>query len=216
METHGRIGMEMVAALKSNIMNFIENFEVFGFTCFRATINEIEEVLQSKFGANAKYMMKKKSFLFDLYLKRPPKGGAHLIKAYFFVPSSNSSMVVMVTNYNDEWQTLANYIVNELKLDAFSFHMTSDMNISDARNSFTHWANGNKARVVYAMKDPKWIFYEEGDPLWLENIEFYKRKIIKDRLNHNILISYCQELNLNIIEKSFWKNNHAILLEKIA
>ncbi len=43
-------------------MNFIENFDVFGFTCFRTTINEIEQVLQDKFGANAKYVLKKKSF----------------------------------------------------------------------------------------------------------------------------------------------------------
>ncbi len=122
----------------------------------------------------------------------------------------------MVTNYNDGWQTLTNYIADKLKSDAFRFHMTLDLNISDAMNSFTHWANGSKVRVVYAMKDPKWIFYEKGDPLWFENRDFYKRKMIKDRLNYNILMSYCEKLNLNITEKSFWKCNNAILLEKIS
>ena len=66
------------------------------------------------------------------------------------------------------------------------------------------------------MKDPKWKFYCEGEIQPFEVKEFYERKIIKQRLNKEILISYCVKLGIDIREDSFWKSQQSLFVERIS
>ena len=48
---------------------------------------------------------------------------------------------------------------------------------SDSMNSVQFIQNGIDVRTVYAMKDPKWSFYENGIVQWFED-----EMCIRDRL----------------------------------
>jgi hypothetical protein len=50
----------------------------------------------------------------------------------------------------------------------------------------------------------KWVFYEAGSPLWFENPEYYKRRMIKKRLNYGILKEYCQKLGIDFDDEKFF------------
>ena len=82
-------------------------------------------------------------------------------------------------------------------------------------NSFQFIQNGIDVRTVYAMKDPKWIFYENGIVQWFEDESYYKRRLIKNRVNKDILLSYCTKLGFAITEVKFWESKDAILFERI-
>jgi hypothetical protein len=193
---------------------FISQFEYFTFSCFESSLEEIEDFLFTKMSVEKYKIIKQQSFEFDLYKVKPQKGGSHLNKAYFFVPNLNDTIVVMVSNYSDGWQTLTNFISSELKLNAYSFRITNNEN-DESFNSFSYLKKGNKIRTVYTMKDPKWVFYSEGDNQWFELEEFYKRRLIKNRLNKEILYQYCSKLNFEITNDFFWKSKQCILIEKI-
>lgn len=72
---------------------------------------------------------------------------------------------------------------------------------------------GEDKRVVYAMKDPRWIFYQEGNPLPFENLDYYQNRYIKNRLNQAILLEYLEKLGFCILENDFWRSEKALFVE---
>lgn len=154
------------------------------------------------------------SVSFNLFEESPPKGSAHFNKAIFYVPKLNSNVVIMVSNYSDGWQTLINFISDGLKIDAYNFRITMDEGYSDPFNSFSFFKNGTLIRTVYVMKDPKWVFYEQGEIQWFEDETYYSRRLIKDRLNQEVLLNYCTKLNLDFAKKEFWESKQSIVIER--
>lgn len=192
----------------------IEQFSYFTFSCFQCPLEDIVKTLSANFLENGKRKLSLKPFMFDLYNNSPLKGGAHFEKAYFFVPAINRNISVMYSNYSDGWNTLARWLSSKIQCDCYNFQITN-IDSSDSMNSFNFIQNGADVRTVYAMKDSKWIFYENGIIQWFEDESYYKRKLIKNRLNKDILLSYCVKLGFVITEANFWKSEDAVLLERI-
>ena len=57
-----------------------------------------------------------------------------------------------------------------------------------------------------AYKEERWIFYEYGTPLVIENEKYYKNKLIKKRLNNDIIAEYLKKVGVNI-----WEIDHSII-----
>jgi hypothetical protein len=71
-------------------------------------------------------------------------------------------------------------------------------------------------RVVYAYKETKWIFYEEGALRSFENPEYYKRINKPERFNYDILKEYLEKQNILIEDREFWKPvSEVIILERL-
>ncbi len=192
----------------------IEQFSYFTFSCFQCPLEDIVKTLSSDLLENGKRKLSFKPFMFDLYDNSPLKGGAHFEKAYFFVPATNRNICVMYSNYSDGWNTLARCLSAKLQCDCYNFQITN-IDSSDSMNSFQFTQNGIDVRTVYTMKDFTWIFYENGIIQWFEDESYYKRKFIKNRLNKNILLSYCAKLGFVITEAKFWESKDAVLFERI-
>jgi hypothetical protein len=48
------------------------------------------------------------------------------------------------------------------------------------------------------------VFFDEGEPLWFENISYYKQRIKKNRLNKSIIIEYLKSLGWDVNNEIFW------------
>lgn len=53
-------------------------------------------------------------------------------------------------------------------------------------------------RLIQAYKEDRCFFYEEGKPLYFENLDYYKRRRITDRLNNDIIKEYMLRLGIDI------------------
>ena len=113
-------------------------------------------------------------------------------------------------------QTLANVLSIKLKCDVYLFSITDPSVLYGAMNSFRYISKGKSIRTVYAMQDPRWIFYENGEKQWFEYDLNYKQRIIKKRLNKDILVSYCEQLGFNISDPIFWQSEESVLFERTA
>lgn len=185
----------------------IDRFKYFTFTYLYTSLEQIKKYILEKWGSDDKYRIIDSPFQFNLYDLCPPKGGAHFEKLYFFTPKLCKNKCIMFSNYSDGLSSLIHVLTNDLKIKAYSFRISAN-NIPDALNEFSCIENGKTLRTVYAMKDPKWKFYCEGEIQPFEEKEFYERKIIKQRLNKEILISYCVKLGIDIREDFFGKANN--------
>ena len=193
----------------------IDRFIYFTFTYLDTSLEQIKKYILEKWGSDDRYRIIDSPFQFNLYHLCPPKGGAHFEKLYFFTPKLCKNKCIMFSNYSDGLSSLIHVLTNDLKIKAYSFRISAN-NIPDALNEFSCIENGKMLRTVYAMKDPKWKFYCEGEIQPFEEKEFYERKIIKQRLNKEILISYCVKLGIDIREDSFWKSQQSLFVERIS
>ncbi len=64
-------------------------------------------------------------------------------------------------------------------------------------------------RLVGTMWDGHADFYEEGTPLFCEEIDRYKAKPLKSRLTRNVLAGYLVELGLPVGRPDFWTSSES-------
>ena len=205
---------------KPDIHNFINtsmrinNFKYFTFTYLDTSFEQLKDYILKRWKGDSKYKTTCTPFKFDLYELSPPKGGAHFEKMYFFTPKSCGDKSIMFSNYSDGLSSLVYQITSALRIKAYCFRI-SISDIPDAINAFSCIEKGKELRTVYAMRDPGWKFYCQGKLQPFEDEGLYRRKMIKQRLNKYILISYCIKLGLDIRNDSFWESQQSILIERL-
>lgn len=61
-----------------------------------------------------------------------------------------------------------------------------------------YYSNSNlEERLIQVYKEDKWVFYEEGIPLSIENINYYKNRLIKKRLNNSVIKEYLLKFGID-------------------
>lgn len=197
---------------------YLSSYFVFSF--INANINEIYNSIINDNELKVSYYKKEIKDLFsdvDKESNAPKQSYKNDMKAILFTNNTPKG-VIQISNISDGWRSLTYVITNLLQTSSYIFNISDD-HIPDAMNYLTYinYKNNNlfKRRVVYAMKDPNWKFYQEGEPLWFENTEYYKNKIKKKRINRAILTEYCSKIGLEITEDEFWEIKQKSLLIEI-
>lgn len=97
------------------------------------------------------------------------------------------------------WGTLCNYICSKIKTYNISFRFIADGSYAgfekrDYINSET------QQRVVQSLigDNDKWEFYQNGEPIFFENTDYYTKRRIADRMNKDIIIEYVQRFGIPI------------------
>ena len=128
--------------------------------------------------------------------------------AFFYRPLNAPDFVCMRTPLEDGWQTLFNVLSLELAVESYRISASSGR---DDFYCFQSYQQG-KERVVYLMKDTKWIFYEKGERLPFEQSEAYAKRRIRDRLNEPMLLDYLLQVGLNARDSLFYHSEDNILV----
>jgi hypothetical protein len=169
-------------------------------------LGKIELFLREKKQNNHNLFYGKLDIEKDIIVK---KGGAHFPKVVFFKPKL-TNVIVQYSNYLDGWITLSNHISDNLNEPFYQFSFSNSDDL-EKKNSFEKYKNNEIARVVYAMQDPKWKFYEQGEILSFEDASNYEKKRVADRLNKEIIIEYCDRLGFDISNDNFWESSESAL-----
>jgi len=57
------------------------------------------------------------------------------------------------------------------------------------------------------MRDePSWKFYDHGEPLDFEDVDYYRAKIKKERLTPKIIAGYLKQMTYGSLRREFWIN----------
>lgn len=132
------------------------------------------------------------------------------IKFILFEPSTNPDVTVFFPNFSDGWYTAVyNYTrLNNKGAFQVGFTVENTMEHPAFFFKFLHTHKGQiKERTVHAIKEDKWVFLAEGNPLAIEDIENYSKKKIKDRINNEIIIGYLKKAGYNLTDNNFFKSN---------
>lgn len=136
------------------------------------------------------------------------------IKFILFEPSTNPGVTVFFPNFSDGWYTAVyNYTrLNNKSAFQVGFTVENTMEYPAFFFKFFYTHKGQiKERTVYAIKEDKWVFFAEGNPLAIEDIENYSKKKIKDRINNEIIIGYLKKAGYNLTDNNFFKSNKSTI-----
>ncbi|GBU08512.1 hypothetical protein AwDysgo_18430 [Bacteroidales bacterium] len=125
------------------------------------------------------------------------------LRSLFFECNSVNGTIVVSSTCS--WASLLYQISHSIEQGIYDFWISDLKTEDEACNFFTYIENAKTQRAFYSMKDPRWKFYQCGIPLWFENLEYYKERIIGRRVNRAILTEYCHALNLEIEKDAFWE-----------
>ncbi|SRR5581483_4431019 len=186
----------------------LSGFEVVPINCIWKEPNELIEEIQSLFDDSEKRHWVFAKGLLDLkniYFPAPPTGGAHLERFMVWQPSNMSFGAVLVPNYRDAHVQLMRQLNRSYKTRYFSAFLARDYR-SEGFCSFEHVSESGRERVVHVILEPRWKFFEQGEVLSFENPEYYKRRIIRERLTPEIVEEYLKRLGWDLGDAAFWQS----------
>lgn len=120
---------------------------------------------------------------------------------------------VMISNIYDGAHSLLWNLATRSGIESLSIRTTDSSTKCDCINELIYFNEGEMRRIVRTMTDPYWDFFEEGQPLWFEDVSLYSQRYKKDRLNRRILTDYCLKLGLDVDSPDFWKASEATVIE---
>lgn len=97
-------------------------------------------------------------------------------------------------------------LARRLRSQAVSGHIESDI----ARFEFfdPNPAGGSQQgeRVLQVLEDSgRWQFFSKGEPLPFENLDYYRRRHVRDRLTADIVFEYLRALGVPADSPLFWQ-----------
>ncbi len=133
-------------------------------------------------------------------------------KFLIWEPDNYSNKTIFLSNSTDGCYTVINASLPE-SIDMIRISV-SKYNIGNF-NSF-EYRKDSKTRLIMAYYNEPWEFYQEGDIQSFENKKYYKRKLIKDRLNYEIINEYLEANGWDLNNPDFWssKKNAIYFIEK--
>ena len=108
--------------------------------------------------------------------------------------------VFLTSNSSDGLYLFSKRIRDELHCSLIRISMSASLKEEYQCFWFQYICPDGKERVIYALKEDRWVFYEEGDILPFENPEYYKRRRIRDRINNEIIIEYLAKCGINFYD----------------
>ena len=131
------------------------------------------------------------------------------IRFVLFEPVCNIGTTICYTNLSNGWGEVFDGNASLLGFKAYHCRICD---VCDERYAAYHFNcfDGTKKRYVLCYQDPQWVFYEEGKPLEFEDVELYKSRMKKKRLNKEIILQYLKRLGWDVMNENFWCTENVV------
>ena len=127
--------------------------------------------------------------------------------AVVWEPRATLGSTIFASNLEDGWTSLVHSMTSRFLLTCAEVRVSaleSEWPIVELHC----FENGSETRLLRAMKDdPKWEFFERGDPLPFEDPSFYANRLVRDRFPRQLLYQYLQALGWDPTDAGLWEPN---------
>lgn len=171
-----------------------DNFKFMTFSFFEtSSLTAIKDAVRDIFNKDiqeGRAQFISRSFSISEFVN-PPMDGVHDDIFCVWKVKQYPCKVFFISNSSDGRQTLCNVLHLKLSCSYYQFAISS--NAESPFFLFHYSPKHGIDRDVLNYKENKWVFYEKGPENKIEEKEFYKRRVRKERLNKEILIRYLKK-----------------------
>lgn len=184
----------------------MKSFDHLTIICIKATQKQVLEGFVNEFSPKElQYQWRKNIIVRDsFYHYYEQKTGYNTIKCLIYSPKCKPDTTVFYTNLDDGWNHFVeHYLIKHNNWDSYYFSFADAPNILLPSFQMFNYGNGGH-RYLLCQKEAKWIFYQEGNPLPFEDIERYKQRLIKKRVDTQLLLKYMRMAGWDLESDDFW------------
>ena len=180
----------------------------------KADYNEVADAISEIFGDRYPVTRHDAPVSIDL---TPDENSHFYAKLVLWSPTAGQT--VIMGNQDDGFYTLGNILNSTYGYDITRIGLTFDDKVFVKGNDnyayflFLHQDCHEKRRLVRVMQDPRWDFFEIGEPLPFEQTEKYTERIKKKRLTNDMILDYVEAMGYDVRKPDFWKSDNAVYLE---
>ena len=121
-----------------------------------------------------------------------------------WAPLTRPTGTVFFANLEDGWHTLVYNLGVVCGVSCLSIRASGNADEWPIREMLVY-CDGAERRLVRVMKDdPKWEFFEQGEPLSLEDVDGYSARLLRNRLPLDRLYDYCEHLGWSVRDDRTW------------
>lgn len=121
------------------------------------------------------------------------------------------NFVIYLDNTSESYYALIRGICLAQKINAIYCGISNNKMFPCFKMNY--FSNG-KERILYTMKEQKWVFFESGERQWFEEPEYYNNRIIKNRFNYDIFRRYLKKQNILFENTDFWEPSNDVICFK--
>lgn len=147
----------------------------------------------------------------DIHLEEVIPGGAPPVWNSVLWQPKNTKGTVLFGNVQDGFTTTAWILNHKYKFEmtriAVDFDIENDEPEYGMFHSFHHFYADGRERLVRAMWDDRWDFYEEGEPMPFEQTERYTERLRRKRLTNDMVLDYAKALGWDLRDPAFWTSD---------
>ena len=174
------------------------NFELFTFTIFGGCdflsfTNTVKEVRKTCIEEGKGRILLNIDLDLRQYLN--PNLGCHLDCFSWWQSELYPNFVFLTSNQCDGLEVPGRLFRSHLKCTSMACRVS--LSGEYPVNSFWHIDENGNERVVQALKEDRWTFYQKGTPLPFEDLSLYEKKRIKDRINFDIIKQYLNKIGID-------------------
>ena len=193
----------------------IDTLDIFSFAIVDCSIINIKEYLEQQKSYDYRLVYENKdveTFYFNSMYLEPIKGTA---KGLFFSPNIAPNLTLVLGNGTGSWGTLCNNLSSNLHIKNTQI-MMQNVKLPEKSNRLSIYDSGKTIRTVFGFTGDynRMEFVNSGNPLPFENVEYYKKRRITDRINKNILIEYAEKIGFDLRnEHCLFSNQKSLYVE---
>lgn len=173
-------------------------FSVFEYGDFNTLANTVKEICQKRIEEGKAEFHNDAVNIMEYY---NPDIGSHLPEKFACWKSEHyPDRIFFISNFGDGWHTMCRAIQKRLRFSWAMFEM-SDINSCYSMNLFLYSKRYGVERSVFShYDDTHWVFCEDGEPIDIENLDYYKVRLRKNRVNKEIIMEYMRRLGINFYD----------------
>lgn len=185
------------------------------FSFIKANYKDVAKTISELMGDD--YPVRQKDDELKIDLLPDPNCSRH---ARMILWSPTANQTVMSGNQSDGFHVICHILNRRFGYDIVMISLTIDLDnrISDeeiyqCRCFYYLGIDDSGERLVRVMQDPRWDFFELGEPLPFEQTEKYTERIKKKRLTNDMILDYVEAMGYDVRNPDFWKSDNAAYLE---
>lgn len=130
-----------------------------------------------------------------------PEIGCHLPEKFTCWKSAlYPDKIFFISNLEDGWHTLCRVFQKKLKCPWAMFEMSDPKSRCSMNMFFYSKEPGTERTVMSYYDDTHWVFYDNGEPIEIEDLNYYKTRFKRDRINKDIVIEYMRRLGIKFYD----------------
>ena len=177
----------------TNIFSFL-SFAVFEDVC----LNDLRELFFKEYKSKiieGFFCLSNEPIPFDLYIE--PQHDPNPKTYSFWKDSLHDRYVFYMSNLIDGYLWPINFIHKHVHCNSYFCKMSNENDLFYLGYFFYVYSSDGAKRHIQAIQDEKrWEFYEDGNPLPFEDLALYNNRLVKKRINNDIIKMYISKLGI--------------------